>query len=1036
MKSIEGRSTSEDAPDISDELNQKEEKAMADLKQAVTLGVPKKDSAKTKEPNGGETLPDSSDMTGTINEESPPSNNQRPEAGGKNEDEPSEFKDDLTGKDYYEILGIAKNASEEEIKKAYRPLAFKYHHDRNPGDKDAEELFRKIKEAYEVLGNNEKRPLYDEKIKIEEYTRSFLQDHNFSDKDKADCGKYLEDEFLFIENTFKLDVDSNLSVADKIKYFEDLRKRLNEKLIDLVRIKNAAEERERLEAVRLEREKLERMYEDEKGEGSFKRKVNIETKKQLGDKEMNEGDFRKREMPKIIKEIKKEQKLRAEEICRSSGEGEALYILDQDDGGTRFTFYLEKKIKASGLDPDEFYGMVCRGVRVDLLVEKVAFWKTIRNFVQISPDKNNEKVAHTYEIPTDAGNAIYLSEENLEEFLFNQEKQLENELKEKSEKRFAKKLEEGRARLKEDRDEVKEKLLDQLASQEKLKKERADELIAKAEKERTTGKVARPSKEPVTESPTIILPTEEGEGTKDTEGMAEPGEGTKEKSQDASEIAAPSERKVEPNEIKERNEKIKQQIIASLSKLKNFCELKITKLGERNNEKGIEYFKEEIEKIDKTISKYENKYIKFNQERANKIKEGLVEALQEYKDKFKEFKEESKNNITNKNSETVVSATELMEAENAEFLAAIKSADSLFALITILQKRMGTEKARSRKSKIKDDMARIETINILVKANKPKEAYEASVNEIKDLALKSEVVRVLDALNKVNIHTEESGRDGKDQVNPNEAKNSQSSEERPVGALDEAEENRKKRLKKAAKEGIFGIEDRSDNLGTDEPLVENTKDRVKTKQVPGPESKDLQEKLKGEIAHKKYELFDLRHQLKYLSDKLQKYKEKSLLNPFNLKWLNYQAVYDEHEKKEQEVGALELEIKKLKENLNESVQESEAESNIGSPEDLKLLKEQVKGTVEDFIEGIVLNLNKGMSVDRITEILTKYVEADEKDILSKSTRIEIVNLLVSRTRALVRITKGMDPKEAKYTEKFFRSREFEQEISKIINSAK
>lgn len=65
-------------------------------------------------------------------------------------------------KDYYKILGVDRNASLEEIKRAYRRLALKYHPDRNPGDKEAEEKFKEINEAYQVLSDPEKRARYDQ----------------------------------------------------------------------------------------------------------------------------------------------------------------------------------------------------------------------------------------------------------------------------------------------------------------------------------------------------------------------------------------------------------------------------------------------------------------------------------------------------------------------------------------------------------------------------------------------------------------------------------------------------------------------------------------------------------------------------------------------------------------------------------------------------------------------------------------------------------------------------------------------------------
>ncbi len=67
----------------------------------------------------------------------------------------------MAKRDYYEILGVPKNASKDDLKKSYRKLAMQYHPDRNPGDKESEEKFKEAAEAYEILNNDDKRAKYD-----------------------------------------------------------------------------------------------------------------------------------------------------------------------------------------------------------------------------------------------------------------------------------------------------------------------------------------------------------------------------------------------------------------------------------------------------------------------------------------------------------------------------------------------------------------------------------------------------------------------------------------------------------------------------------------------------------------------------------------------------------------------------------------------------------------------------------------------------------------------------------------------------------
>ena len=93
---------------------------------------------------------------------------------------------------YYEILQVEKNADKGTIKKAYRQMAMKYHTDKNPGDKEAEENFKAVNEAYQVLSDDEKRALYDR------YGKEALQGHGqggFSRGGFDDLGSIFEDLF-------------------------------------------------------------------------------------------------------------------------------------------------------------------------------------------------------------------------------------------------------------------------------------------------------------------------------------------------------------------------------------------------------------------------------------------------------------------------------------------------------------------------------------------------------------------------------------------------------------------------------------------------------------------------------------------------------------------------------------------------------------------------------------------------------------------------------------------------------------------------
>ncbi|MFH1395597.1 MAG: DnaJ domain-containing protein [Candidatus Omnitrophota bacterium] len=89
----------------------------------------------------------------------------------------------MAKEDYYSLLGVSKDASDAAIKKAYRKLAVKYHPDKNPGDKKAEEKFKKMSEAYYTLGNAKRRKEYDLLQSQGAYTGNFSSQQGFDASD-------------------------------------------------------------------------------------------------------------------------------------------------------------------------------------------------------------------------------------------------------------------------------------------------------------------------------------------------------------------------------------------------------------------------------------------------------------------------------------------------------------------------------------------------------------------------------------------------------------------------------------------------------------------------------------------------------------------------------------------------------------------------------------------------------------------------------------------------------------------------------------
>src|SRR6266436_2176173 len=105
--------------------------------------------------------------------------------------QPNEMMATTEKRDYYEVLAVARESSVDEIKKAYRKMALKYHPDKNPGDSDAEEKFKEAAEAYGVLSDDEKRARYDR------FGHQGVGGGGFDPNQFADFGDILGDLFGF-----------------------------------------------------------------------------------------------------------------------------------------------------------------------------------------------------------------------------------------------------------------------------------------------------------------------------------------------------------------------------------------------------------------------------------------------------------------------------------------------------------------------------------------------------------------------------------------------------------------------------------------------------------------------------------------------------------------------------------------------------------------------------------------------------------------------------------------------------------------------
>lgn len=126
----------------------------------------------------------------------------------------------MNKKDYYEILGIKRSASTDEIKKAYRKLALKFHPDKNPNNKSAEESFKEISEAYEILFDPEKRKLYDQfgheglKNNQNDFNINDFFKHHQSDLDDLFSNMFGHNPFQNNRNDLDLKIEISISIHE------------------------------------------------------------------------------------------------------------------------------------------------------------------------------------------------------------------------------------------------------------------------------------------------------------------------------------------------------------------------------------------------------------------------------------------------------------------------------------------------------------------------------------------------------------------------------------------------------------------------------------------------------------------------------------------------------------------------------------------------------------------------------------------------------------------------------------------------------